>query len=70
MNTSLPECPICHRPLSARLARGRKSGKAFVMLICGSDGRHFRAFISHRPYVEEVLAYLEATQVNIPGENR
>jgi hypothetical protein len=43
-----------------RLARGRKSGKAFVMIICGVDGRHFRGFISHRPYVQQVIESLES----------
>ena len=59
--TSLP-CLVCHQPLTVKLARGRKSGKPFVMLLCLQDGRHFRAFISHQPYVQEVLDQLEALQ--------
>ena len=55
MNDNHPECPVCHLTLSVRLAQGRKSGKPFVMLVCPQDGRHFRAFITHRPYVREVL---------------
>ena len=60
MNENLPPCPICHEPMIIRLARGRKSGKAFVMIICGVDGRHFRGFISHRPYVQQVIESLES----------
>lgn len=62
MNNSLPQCPICGINLSITLARGRKSGKPFLMLICPQDGRHFRGFISHRPYVEQVLKNLESIQ--------
>ena len=61
MSNEMPRCPICGEPLSIRLARGRKSGKPFVMLLCARDGRHFRGFINHRPYVREVLDRLEAT---------
>jgi hypothetical protein len=59
MNNTMPSCPICGESLSVNLARGRKSGKPFVMLRCPADGRHFRGFISHRPYVEQVLDNLE-----------
>lgn len=52
-------CLVCHGPLSLRLARGRKSGKPSIMLICPTDGRHFRGFISDRAYVGRVLALLE-----------
>ena len=51
-------CLVCHGPLSLRLARGRKSGKPSIMLICPTDGRHFRGFISDRAYVGQVLALL------------
>jgi hypothetical protein len=56
--SSVP-CLICGTPLILRLARGRKSGKPFLMLICPIDGRHFRGFITHRDYVAGVLARLE-----------
>lgn len=62
MNHEMPRCPICGDSLQVTLARGRKSGKPFVMLICAQDGRHFRGFINHRPYVEQVLNNLEAIQ--------
>ncbi len=53
-------CMICGEPLRVALARGRKSGKPSVMLICPSDGRHFRAFINDRGYVSRVVDRLEA----------
>ncbi len=52
-------CLICGDPLTVRTARGRKSGKPFVMLVCGRDGRHFRGFITDQTYVGEILARLE-----------
>ena len=55
---SIP-CLICGEPLTVRLARGRKSGKPFVMLICGRDGRHFRGFVTDQSYVSELLNRLE-----------
>ena len=61
MSTSSTQapCPVCRQPLALRLARGRKSGKTFLMLVCGRDGRHFRGFISDRAFVEGVLSRLE-----------
>ena len=52
-------CLVCREPLTVRLARGRKSGKPFVMLICSKDGRHFRAFINDQEYVSRVLKSAE-----------
>ena len=57
-NPSIP-CLICQQPLSLRLARGRKSGKPFLMLLCSKDGRHFRGFINDQTYVAGVLQRLE-----------
>ncbi len=48
-------CPICSNTLSVKLAKGRKSNKLFIMLVCGKDGRHFRGFITDQTYVERVL---------------
>jgi hypothetical protein len=56
--SSVP-CLICQQPLTLRLARGRKSGKPFLMLVCATDGRHFRGFINDQDYVRQVLARLE-----------
>ena len=53
MNTI--SCLICGKSLSVRMAKGRKSGKPFIMLICPKDGRHFRAFISDQTYVSRVI---------------
>jgi uncharacterized protein YbaR (Trm112 family) len=65
LNNELPCCPICKGSLEAKLSRGRKSGKPFIMLICGQDGRHFRGFITFRPYVEGVMNIMEdKTKIN------
>jgi hypothetical protein len=58
-SASAVPCLVCGIPLMLRLARGRKSGKPFLMLICPVDGRHFRGFITQRDYVAGVLARLE-----------
>ncbi len=60
MTADMLLCPICAEPLMVRLARGRKSGKPFVMLRCARDGRHYRGFINHRPYVLALVEKLEA----------
>ena len=52
-------CLICGESLHLRTARGRKSGKAFLMLVCPVDGRHFRGFITDRTYVRQVMDRLE-----------
>ena len=52
-------CLVCGGPVAVRPARGRKSGKPFVMLLCGRDGRHFRGFITDQAYVRSVLARTE-----------
>jgi hypothetical protein len=63
MATKQPSCPICGEPLILRIARGRKSGKPFVMLVCAIDGRHFRGFINHRPFVEQFVNNLESKNI-------
>jgi hypothetical protein len=70
MNNQLPHCPICGENLTLSLAKGRKSGKAFLMLRCMIDGRHFRGFITHRPFVEDILNKLEALKKAAPDENK
>jgi ParB family chromosome partitioning protein len=47
-------CLVCGCQLIIRVARGRKSGKPFVMIICPADGRHFRGFVGDREYVSRV----------------
>ena len=56
-------CLICAMPLDLRSARGRKSGKPFLMLVCPVDGRHFRGFITDRNYVKQVLDRLANSQL-------
>ena len=53
------QCPVCHQPLSFRIAKGRKSGKAFLMVVCLQDGRHFRGFVADRVYVKHLLDRVE-----------
>ncbi len=48
-------CLVCRTRLEVRLAKGRKSGKVFLMVICPTDGRHFRSFVSGREYVQGVV---------------
>ena len=52
-------CHICQASLKVKLVRGRKSGKPFVMLACPEDGRHIRAFIADRTYVENLIRQAE-----------
>ena len=62
-------CVICGEPLSVRIARGRRSGKPFVMLVCSLDGRHFRGFINDRTYVARLLRHLEGRSASTGGES-
>ena len=55
-------CLVCGASITVRMARGRKYGKPFVMLICPLDGRHFRGFITYADYVAEVLERVVALQ--------
>ena len=50
------KCPICSNPLSVRMAKGRKSNKPFIMLICPQDGRHFRGFITDQGFISKILS--------------
>ena len=53
------QCPVCGSAIDIRLAKGRTSGKPFLMLVCPTDGRHFRGFINDRGYVSNVVTRLE-----------
>jgi len=55
-------CPVCRTAVDIRPATGRTSRKAFLMLVCPADGRHFRAFISDPGFV----AMIEAAARRIP----
>lgn len=52
-------CPVCNQPMAFQIARGRKSGKPFLMVKCLKDGRHFRGFVGDRDYVARLLEHLE-----------
>ncbi len=58
MNKPVP-CLVCHSALDVRLAKGRKSQKPFLMLICPIDDRHFRGFISDKEFISKALGRLE-----------
>ena len=57
-NQSL-QCPVCNEPMAFQIARGRKSGKPFLMVKCLRDGRHFRGFVGDKEYVARLLDRLE-----------
>ena len=61
------QCPICKEGLKVSLAKGRKSGKPFIMLVCPKSGKHFRGFISDQEYVGKVLEGTEETLVGRGG---
>jgi predicted RNA-binding Zn-ribbon protein involved in translation (DUF1610 family) len=57
-NQSL-QCPVCGDPMAFQIARGRKSGKPFLMVKCLRDGRHFRGFVGDKEYVTRLIERLE-----------
>jgi predicted RNA-binding Zn-ribbon protein involved in translation (DUF1610 family) len=57
-NQSL-QCPVCKDPMAFQIAKGRKSGKPFLMVKCLRDGRHFRGFVGDQVYVRKLLEHLE-----------
>lgn len=63
-------CPLCTTLLVVKPARGRKSGKPFIMLVCPENGRHMRAFISDQKFVERVIAEAGLTVAVPPAERR
>lgn len=64
-----PRCFICGGPLALRLARGRKSGKPFVMLLCSKDPRHLRGFVNDAGFVSQFVARLEGRATAQDGTN-
>ena len=60
MSLSSVPCPVCSAPIDSRPAKGRKSGKPSIMMVCPANGRHFRGFITDREYVASVFARVEA----------
>ena len=66
-NQSL-QCPVCGEAMAFQIARGRKSGKPFLMVKCLRDGRHFRGFVGDKIYVEKLLEHLEASKIKPPAD--
>lgn len=58
--TNSLNCHICQTPLKVKLCYGRKSGKPGVSLSCPIDGRHLRAFVTDKEYVQGVMERLSA----------
>ena len=55
-------CPICGTAMKFTITTNR-NGKHAVGVHCPSDGRHFRGFVNHRPFVEDALTRMaEAEQ--------
>ncbi len=57
--TSNLDCHICRTSLRVKLCFGRKSGKPGVSLSCPVDGRHLRAFVTDKAYVQGVMERLK-----------
>ena len=49
-----PGCLVCHGPVNLTLRTRKKPGKQYLMLLCGSDPRHYRAFINDEAFVRRV----------------
>ena len=62
-------CPVCGNPMAFQIARGRKSGKPFLMVKCLRDGRHFRGFVGDRDYVQRLLEGLEQGHKSLVATN-
>jgi len=62
-------CPVCGIPMAFQIARGRKSGKPFLMVKCLRDGRHFRGFVGDRDYVQRLLEGLEQGHKSLVATN-
>ena len=54
-------CPICGAHLRLSVTTN-KNGKHAITVHCPEDGRHFRGFINHRPFVEAALDRLLAAE--------
>ena len=47
--------PICGGDMKISITVNRH-GKNAVGIYCPADGRHFRGFVNHRPFAEDVLS--------------
>ena len=63
------KCPICQTSLVFSLATSRKAKrkKAFVMVKCPGDGRHFRGFISDQKFVGKLVDSSLKRTLDSPG---
>lgn len=52
-------CPVCGGSLAFKLAHSKRTAKVFVMMMCPVNGKHLRAFISDKGFVDSALAKLE-----------
>ena len=57
MTAATIACPICGGAMKISVTTN-KNGKHAIGVHCPQDGRHFRGFINHKPYVEEVLGQI------------
>lgn len=53
-------CLVCQGPIDIKIAETRKSQKPCINMRCQLDGRHFRAFITDREFVENMMAEADA----------
>jgi len=61
-------CPVCSKPLSIKVAKGRKSNKPFIMLKCDVDGRHFRGFITDQGFVRQI--FQKHSNISLPTNDK
>lgn len=54
-------CPICSEVLRFTVCTNR-NGKHSVGLHCPQDGRQFRGFSNHKPFVEDAISHMAAAE--------
>ena len=54
-------CPICSEALRFTVCTNR-NGKHSIGQHCPQDGRHFRGFVNHKPFVENALSHMAAAE--------
>ena len=54
-------CPTCSEALRFTVCTNR-NGKHSIGVHCPRDGRHFRGFINHKPFVEDALTHMAAAE--------
>ncbi len=48
-------CLVCRGPIDIRFGTTRRARKPCINMRCRSDGRHFRAFIVDREFVDRMM---------------